>query len=203
MNILSPGIYLTNRLRFPAKFVVLAIIIVIPLIVLGLRVFNSLNASIDTVAQERVGREYLQMTTPVLRFSMLQRAASNRLLAGDASAAQDVISNRAQLETALANLADIDARQGQQLETENRVQRLRESARSLMDSIKPGLSQDDVFAQWNEQLAQTLNFIYYVSATSGMVLDEDYASLFLIDLSTIRMPRKSTLPVRSAASRQV
>ncbi|RMM41752.1 Histidine kinase, HAMP region: chemotaxis sensory transducer [Pseudomonas syringae pv. aptata] len=190
MNILSPGIYLTNRLRFPAKFVVLAIIIVIPLIVLGLRVFNSLNASIDTVAQERVGREYLQMTTPVLRFSMLQRAASNRLLAGDASAAQDVISNRAQLETALANLADIDARQGQQLETENRVQRLRESARSLMDSIKPGLSQDDVFAQWNEQLAQTLNFIYYVSATSGMVLDEDYASLFLIDLSTIRMPRE-------------
>lgn len=190
MNILSPGIYLTNRLRFPAKFVVLAIIIVIPLIVLGLRVFNSLNASIDTVAQERVGREYLQMTTPVLRLSMLQRAASKRLLAGDASAAQDVISNRAQLETALANLADIDARQGQQLETENRVQRLRESARSLMDSIKPGLSQDDVFAQWNEQLAQTLNFIYYVSATSGMVLDEDYASLFLIDLSTIRMPRE-------------
>jgi len=190
MNILSPGIYLTNRLRFPAKFAVLAIIIVIPLIVLGLRVFNSLNASIDTVAQERVGREYLQMTTPVLRLSMLQRAASNRLLAGDASAAQDVISNRAQLETALANLADIDARQGQQLETENRVQRLRESARSLMDSIKPGLSQDDVFAQWNEQLAQTLNFIYYVSATSGMVLDEDYASLFLIDLSTIRMPRE-------------
>ncbi|EGH25943.1 hypothetical protein PSYMO_32799, partial [Pseudomonas amygdali pv. mori str. 301020] len=39
MNILSPGIYLTNRLRFPAKFAVLAIIIVIPLIVLGLRVF--------------------------------------------------------------------------------------------------------------------------------------------------------------------
>ncbi|KFE49765.1 methyl-accepting chemotaxis protein [Pseudomonas congelans] len=190
MNILSPGIYLTNRLRFPAKFAVLAIIIVIPLIVLGLRVFNSLNASIDTVAQERVGREYLQLTTPVLRLSMLQRAASNRLLAGDASAAQDLASNRAQLETALANLADMDARQGQQLETENRVQRLRESTRSLMDSIKPGLSQDEVFAQWNEQLAQTLNFIYFVSATSGMVLDEDYASLFLIDLSTIRMPRE-------------
>lgn len=190
MNILSPGIYLTNRLRFPAKFAVLAIIIVIPLIVLGLRVFNSLNASIDTVAQERVGREYLQLTTPVLRLSMLQRAVSNRLLAGDASAAQDMTSNRAQLETALANLAEMDARQGQQLETENRVQRLRESTRSLMDSIKPGLSQDEVFAQWNEQLAQTLNFIYYVSATSGMVLDEDYASLFLIDLSTIRMPRE-------------
>ncbi|QXW45007.1 methyl-accepting chemotaxis protein [Pseudomonas amygdali] len=190
MNILSPGIYLTNRLRFPAKFAVLAIIIVIPLIVLGLRVFNSLNASIDTVAQERIGREYLHVMTPVLRLSMLQRAATNRLLAGDASAAQDLASNRNQLETALGNLADMDARQGRLLETESRVQRLREGARSLMESLKPGLSQDEVFAQWNEQLAQTLNFIYYVSATSGMVLDEDYASLFLIDLSTIRMPRE-------------
>ncbi|AAZ36101.1 methyl-accepting chemotaxis protein [Pseudomonas savastanoi pv. phaseolicola] len=190
MNILSPGIYLTNRLRFPAKFAVLAIIIVIPLIVLGLRVFNSLNASIDTVAQERIGREYLHVVTPVLRLSMLQRAATNRLLAGDASAAQDLASNRTQLETAFNNLADMDARQGSLLETESRVQRLRESARSLMESTKPGLSQDEVLAQWNEQLAQTLNFIYYVSATSGMVLDEDYASLFLIDLSTIRMPRE-------------
>ncbi|RMO84029.1 Methyl-accepting chemotaxis protein [Pseudomonas syringae pv. tagetis] len=190
MNILSPGIYLTNRLRFPAKFAVLAIIVVIPLIVLGLRVFNSLNSSIDTVAQERVGREYLHAVTPILRLSMLQRAATNRLLAGDASAAQDLVTNRGQLETAFNNLADMDARQGRTLETENRVQRLRDGARSLMDSVKPGLAQDEFFAQWNEQLAQTLNFIYYVSATSGMVLDEDYASLFMIDLSTIRMPRE-------------
>ncbi|EPM62008.1 methyl-accepting chemotaxis protein [Pseudomonas syringae pv. actinidiae ICMP 19071] len=190
MNILSPGIYLTNRLRFPAKFAVLAIIVVIPLIVLGLRVFNSLNSSIDTVAQERVGREYLHVVTPILRLSMLQRAATNRLLAGDASAAQDLVNNRGQLETAFNSLADMDARQGRTLETENRVQRLRDGARSLMDSVKPGLAQDEFFAQWNEQLAQTLNFIYYVSATSGMVLDEDYASLFMIDLSTIRMPRE-------------
>ncbi|RMR33861.1 Methyl-accepting chemotaxis protein [Pseudomonas syringae pv. coriandricola] len=190
MNILSPGVYLTNRLRFPAKFAVLAITVVIPLIVLGLRVFNSLNSSIDTVAQERVGREYLHVVTPILRLSMLQRAATNRLLAGDASAAQDLVTNRGQLETAFNNLADMDARQGRTLETENRVQRLRDGARSLMDSVKPGLAQDEFFAQWNEQLAQTLNFIYYVSATSGMVLDEDYASLFMIDLSTIRMPRE-------------
>ncbi|MFH4234064.1 hypothetical protein WAJ75_23970, partial [Acinetobacter baumannii] len=78
--------------------------------------------------QERIGREYLHVVTPVLRLSMLQRAATNRLLAGDASAAQDLASNRTQLETAFNNLADMDARQGSLLETESRVQRLRESA---------------------------------------------------------------------------
>ncbi|MCF5709715.1 HAMP domain-containing protein [Pseudomonas syringae] len=190
MNILSPGIYLTNRLRFPAKFTVLAIIITIPLLVLGMRVFNSLNASIDTVAQERMGREYLHVVTPVLRLSMLQRALTNRVLTGDTSATQDFAANRSQLETAFATLADIDARQGRTFETENRVQRLRDGARTIMDSVKPGVSPEDAFAQWNGQLTQNLNFIYYLSATSGLVLDEDYASLFLIDLSTIRMPRQ-------------
>ncbi|AHG43443.1 chemotaxis protein [Pseudomonas syringae CC1557] len=190
MNILSPGISLTNRLRFPAKFAVLAIIIVIPLIILGMRVFSNLNSRIDSVEQERVGREYLLTVTPILRLSMLQRAHTNRLLSGDASAAQDLANNRNQLETAFNNLSDMDARKGPELDTENRVQRLREGARSLMESVKPGLSPDDFFAQWNEQLAQTLNFIYYVSATSGLVLDDDPATLFLIDLSTIRMPRE-------------
>ncbi|POR69297.1 methyl-accepting chemotaxis protein [Pseudomonas avellanae] len=190
MNILSPGISLTNRLRFPAKFAVLAVIIVIPLVILGMRVFSNLNSRIDSVEQERVGREYLLTVTPILRLSMLQRAHTNRLLSGDASAAQDLANNRNQLETAFNNLSDMDARKGPELETENRVQRLRESARSLMESVKPGLSPDDFFAQWNEQLAQTLNFIYYVSATSGLVLDDDPATLFLIDLSTIRMPRE-------------
>ncbi|POR66263.1 methyl-accepting chemotaxis protein [Pseudomonas syringae pv. syringae] len=190
MNILSPGISLTNRLRFPAKFAVLAIIIVIPLVILGMRVFSNLNSRIDSVEQERVGREYLLTVTPILRLSMLQRAHTNRLLSGDASAAQDLVNNRNQLETAFNNLSDMDARKGSELETENRVQRLRESARSLMEGVKPGLSPEDFFAQWNEQLAQTLNFIYYVSATSGLVLDDDPATLFLIDLSTIRMPRE-------------
>ncbi|AVB23509.1 methyl-accepting chemotaxis protein [Pseudomonas avellanae] len=190
MNILSPGISLTNRLRFPAKFAVLAVIIVIPLVILGMRVFSNLNSRIDSVEQERVGREYLLTVTPILRLSMLQRAHTNRLLSGDASAAQDLANNRNQLETAFNNLSDMDARKGPELETENRVQRLRESARTLMEGVKPGLSPDDFFAQWNEQLAQTLNFIYYVSATSGLVLDDDPATLFLIDLSTIRMPRE-------------
>ncbi|RMT74002.1 Methyl-accepting chemotaxis protein, partial [Pseudomonas syringae pv. theae] len=76
---------------------------------------NSLNSSIDTVAQERVGREYLHVVTPILRLSMLQRAATNRLLAGDASAAQDLVNNRGQLETAFNSLADMDARQGRTL----------------------------------------------------------------------------------------
>ena len=50
--------------------------------------------------------------------------------------------------------------------------------------------QGSTFGAWSEQLIQTLNFFYYVSATSGLALDSDYASLFLIDITSVRLPRE-------------
>lgn len=190
MNILAPAVYLTNRLRFPAKFALLAIIVLLPLTLLGARLLNQLNASIDNIHSEQVGQRYLMDVTPVLRLSMLQRALTNRLLSGDATAQPDLAANQAKLQEAFAKLETTDRQFNTALETGDRVQRLRSGADGLINQTRAGADQTNMFDQWSDQLTQTLNFIYFVSATSGMVLDEDYASLFLIDQSTLRLPRQ-------------
>ena len=190
MNILAPAVYLTNRLRFPAKFAVLAIIVLLPLALLGARLLHQLNASIDNIHSEQVGQRYLMDVTPVLRLSMLQRALTNRLLSGDQTAQPDLAANQAKLLDAFTKLETTDRQFTVELETSDRVQRLRSGAEGLISQTKTGADQASMFDQWSEQLTQTLNFIYFVSATSGMVLDEDYASLFLIDQSTLRLPRQ-------------
>ena len=190
MNILAPAVYLTNRLRFPAKFAVLAIIVLLPLALLGARLLHQLNASIDNIHSEQVGQRYLMDVTPVLRLSMLQRALTNRLLSGDQTAQPDLAANQAKLLEAFTKLETTDRQFTVELETSDRVQRLRSGAEGLISQTKAGADQASMFDQWSEQLTQTLNFIYFVSATSGMVLDEDYASLFLIDQSTLRLPRQ-------------
>ncbi len=190
MNILAPAVYLTNRLRFPAKFAVLAIIVLLPLALLGARLLHQLNASIDNIHSEQVGQRYLMDVTPVLRLSMLQRALTNRLLSGDATAQPDLAANQAKLQEAFTKLETTDRQFTVELETGDRVQRLRSGADGLINQTRAGADQAGMFDQWSDQLTQTLNFIYFVSATSGMVLDEDYASLFLIDQSTLRLPRQ-------------
>ena len=190
MNILAPAVYLTNRLRFPAKFAVLAIIVLLPLTLLGARLLNQLNASIDNIHSEQVGQRYLTDVTPVLRLSMLQRALTNRLLSGDQTAQPDLAANQAKLLEAYTRLETTDRQLGAGLETGDRVQRLRSGAEGLISQTKTGADQATLFDAWSDQMTQTLNFIYFVSATSGMVLDEDYASLFLIDQSTLRLPRQ-------------
>ena len=190
MNILAPAVYVTNRLRFPAKFAVLAIIVLLPLSLLGARLLHQLNTSIENIHSEQVGQRYLMDVTPVLRLSMLQRALTNRLLSGDQTAQPDLAANQTKLLDAYTKLEATDRQFTVELETGDRVQRLRSGAEGLISQTKTGADPASMFDAWSEQLTQTLNFIYFVSATSGMVLDEDYASLFLIDQSTIRLPRQ-------------
>ncbi|MCF5072877.1 HAMP domain-containing protein, partial [Pseudomonas syringae] len=190
MNILAPAINLANRLRFPAKFGVLAIIVLIPLVLLGTRVIHQINGSLEVIRSEQVGQRYLLDVTPVLRLSMLQRALTNRLLSGDRNAQADLSANQLKLEDAFSKLAATDRQFNTQLETGDRVQRLHTAAQRLIEQAKADANQNEMFDNWNDQLTETLNFVYYVSATSGMVLDEDYASLFMIDQSTLRLPRQ-------------
>jgi methyl-accepting chemotaxis protein len=190
MNILAPAVTLANRLRFKTKFAVLAIIVLVPLLLLGTRFIVQLNDSLAVIRSEQTGQRYLLDVTPILRLSMMQRALTNRLLSGDQTAQADVLANQAKIEDAFSKLATTDRQFNDALQTGDRVERLHASATRLMSLAKPGVDPGGMFDQWNDQLTETLNFVYYVSATSGMVLDEDYASLFMIDLSTLRLPRQ-------------
>ncbi|MEO8489361.1 methyl-accepting chemotaxis protein [Pseudomonas sp.] len=190
MNILAPAVHMANRLRFSTKFAVLAIIVLIPLGLLGTRVLNQINESLEVIRSEQLGQRYLLDVTPVMRISMMQRALTNRLLSGDKTAQADLATNQEKLEGAFSKLTATDRQYNTQLETGDRVQRLHDGAQRLIELAKADADQTAMFDGWSDQLNETLNFVYYVSATSGMVLDEDYASLFMIDQSTLRLPRQ-------------
>jgi len=49
MNILAPAVHLADRLRFSTKFGVLAIIVLIPLVLLGTRVIHQINGSLEVI----------------------------------------------------------------------------------------------------------------------------------------------------------
>ncbi|WP_409457141.1 hypothetical protein [Pseudomonas oryzihabitans] len=187
MNLLTPAVRVMNRLRFPAKFACLAAIILAPLLFLSFYLYQDIQQQRIGLAQEIEGQRYLVQLTPVARLSMLQRALTKRLQDGDSSAQQDWQSNRDNLLKAYDDLARLDRELGGLLETGDRVSQLRLGTERLLQG-KTGTSLE-VFEAWNEQLTKTLNFFYHVSATSGLALDTDYVSFFLVDLTSLRLPR--------------
>ena len=191
MNLLSPAVRMMNRLKFPAKFACLAAIVLMPLLFLSVYLYQNIQEQRITLAQEIEGQRYMLKLTPVARLSMLQRALTKRLQDGDTSAQQDWQNNRESLIKAYDDLAGIDRELGVRLETGERVSQLRQGVDRLLQG-EAGTPLE-VFEAWNLQLTKTLNFFYYVSATSGLALDSDYTSLFLIDMTSLRLPREINL----------
>lgn len=191
MNLLNPAVRVMNRLRFPAKFACLAAIVLVPLLLLSVYLYQDIQEQRTSLAQEIEGQRYLVQLTPVARLSMLQRALTKRLQDGDTSAQQDWQSNRENLLKAYDDLSRLDRELGGQLETGDRVSQLRLGAERLMQPTSG--TPLEVFEAWNEQLTKTLNFFYHVSATSGLALDPDYTSFFLIDITSLRLPREINL----------
>ncbi|GAC1038307.1 methyl-accepting chemotaxis protein [Pseudomonas sp. No.117] len=191
MNLLTPAVRLMNRLRFPAKFACLAAIVLVPLLFLSFYIYQDIQEQRVGLVQEIAGQRYLTQLTPIARLSMLQRALTKRLQDGDGSAQSDWQANRDALLKAYDDLGRLDRELGGPLETGTRLSQLRQNAERLLQGV-PGTSLE-VFDAWSEQLTQTLNFFYYVSATSGLVLESDYTSLFLVDITSLRLPREINL----------
>ncbi|WP_454252450.1 methyl-accepting chemotaxis protein [Pseudomonas sp. Marseille-Q7302] len=191
MNLLTPAVTIMNRLRFPAKFVCLATIVLVPLLFLSVYLYQDIQEQRVSLTQEIDGQRYLTQLTPVARLSMLQRALTKRVQDGDTSAQQDWQNNRDNLLKAYDDLGQLDRELGGKLETGDRVSQLRLGAERLLQGTSGNSL--EVFEGWNEQLTKTLNFFYYVSATSGLALDADYTSLFLIDITSLRLPREINL----------
>ncbi|MCK6188282.1 hypothetical protein KZX66_11140 [Pseudomonas sp. EYE_354] len=172
------AVHLADRLRVSTKFGVLAIIVFIPLVLLGTRVIHQINESLAVIRSEQLGQRYLLHVTPVLRLSMLHRALTNRFLSGDRTARADLSANQTKLEDAFSKLAATDSQFTTQLETGDRVQRLHTGVQRLIEqAAKADANKNEMFDNWSDQLTETLNFVYYVSATSGMVLDEGQAQV--------------------------
>lgn len=202
MNLLAPALFVTNRVRFPMKFAILGFIVLIPLLLLGTRAMLSLNTSITGIKHEQVGQQYLLDVTPILRLTMIQRALTHGMLSGDTNAVANAARNAEKLNDAYATLAAQDAKFSTQLATTDRVQTLRTASVQLVERAKAGEAPLVIFSAWNDQLTDLMNFVYYITATSGMILDEDAGSLYLIDLSSIRLPRQINLvgQIRGLAS---
>src|SRR5262249_4520017 len=93
----NPGIKLMNQLKYPQKFIMVGLVLVLPLaIVLGLFVYQ-INLVIDFAAKEQLG---LQYNTPLIRF--LQDTQQHAALVYAATSGGDAV--RTRLATQLAKV---------------------------------------------------------------------------------------------------
>lgn len=177
---------------------ILALFTAITIAVLYLFI-SAKNEPINFGKQEMVGNVYQRPVEKVFRFISRHRAMAQRALYGDKASEAGLADVQKSIDTALAELATVDAKVGADLQfTEKGLSsRKREhftvanlskewnDLKGKLMSVKPAES-NDLHAH---MIADLRGMIAHLGDTSNLILDPDLDSYYLMDITLLALPQ--------------
>jgi methyl-accepting chemotaxis protein len=187
---MAPGRWLMQRLQLPLKVVLVVGAFMVPIGMLGQFYWQNAGSQIDFAVQERAGVRWLKAWLPVMQAAQSYRLASTHgaavAAAGGTGAASDTAAAAQALNTALAQLALVDAELAGVLNTGSRVTQLRALAQGLPT---PSASTDSQSTTAHDALSTALMAAAtHVGDASNLVLDPDLDSFYAMQASVIDGP---------------
>jgi methyl-accepting chemotaxis protein len=184
-GIWAPGIRLFRRIRFRAKALILSAMFLMPIAVLSWQYFTDKNAAIEFVAQERQGVMAMRDVMPLFKAITDARSLS-RTLAGGMDVSADYAQARQHINQALDQMVhNLDA-QHDPLGIKPAVSKVQtawhEAAQTKAELSANGRS------IWVPVAAATMELIHQIGDQSGLVLDPDIDSYYMINALVLTLP---------------
>jgi methyl-accepting chemotaxis protein len=185
--ILAPGIALIDRLRYPAKFLMILVIILIPMVTMGYLLVTEVEKKVVALEAEHVGISYFAGIRPLIQHIPQHRGMSGGFLNGDETFRQKMLDKQRDIDTMFAKLAELDGELGKTLETGNRVSQLHSQWEKLKGSVF-SITPKQSFTAHTELIANVIGLGEQVADSSGLILDPALDSYYMMDLVVIQMP---------------
>ncbi len=185
MSPLRPGVLLMRRLNIPVKMGLMGLLLAVPMLVMLLASGQRAASDLQVVRQELAGARVVSALVDAVTALQTQRDLMMRALSGDATArTRQADAGRALLD-ALAAVDRVHA-DNALFEMPAQWPQARDAARALLEG--PGEARRDaLFAQYSNQIETLRQTVLHVGERSGLLLDPEAASYYLMDLSVQRM----------------
>ena len=178
--VFAPARWVMQRLPFAAKFAVLAVVLLLPLVYVTTQYRSVQQASIDFSAKERLGIEYI--------------IPANALVAEVAEAADASLEgrpvDRTALDAAVAAVDEVDAELGGTLETTQLWNEVKAGLTSAL--ARQDLSPTERFTVWQGVLSGTTAVVTRAGDKSNLILDPDLDTFYLMDAVVVKVPAMIT-----------
>jgi len=188
MNIiLSPAVALMSRLKYGGKFLLVSILLITVTLVMTYQLSTSALSSIEYSHQEIYAIDYLKKIISLYKNSLAFRQLELSYLSGDGTAKDKL--NTLQ-NTINDQVSDIDAY--------DKIENVHLSSTEMWKKVKVKwdkikttelqTSLQEQFILQREFVDTLFSLIMQVATTSGLILDPDFDSYILMDLTTIQLP---------------
>ena len=181
---LKPGIALMRRLRIPTKMALMGVLLMLPLLLLVAVTWQAAQADLAFTRSERQGVVLLRQGSALVAQLQLHRGLTNRALSGDASAQPALLEARSGLQKALATL-DQGVQSAPALNLDAAWGRLTPRLRALSQGAHAA-QRNEAFAEHSEAVEQLRQWILLLAERSGLLLEPEASTYFLVDLAVER-----------------
>ncbi|MCW8906231.1 MAG: methyl-accepting chemotaxis protein [Sedimenticola sp.] len=179
-SILLPAMYLMDRLRYPLKFGLIFLVVLIPLVMLSVFLINQVNQDILLVENEQRGLAYIKVVRQPIEHIQQHRGMTSAFLNGATDFRSRIMDKRSVVDAKLAELAEADRELGEVLGTSGRMARIQQQ----WEMIKANsLDQEPAKAikAHTDLLADMIGLMSEVADASEITLDPRLDTYYLGD----------------------
>jgi len=184
---MNAAIQLMNRLSYPKKMLLISVVFLIPIILLISLLLNQLGAGITSAEKEMRGLEYIKTVRQLYQHMPQHRGMTNAYLNGASSFKSKILDKRKAI---VADIAAIDAINSR-FENEFKTDALWSEIKQNWQQLEPRAFSNpakQTFQEHTALIAKIYNLFKQVSNESGLVLDPELNTYYLMDAIVYRLP---------------
>ncbi|WP_260293209.1 methyl-accepting chemotaxis protein [Sedimenticola hydrogenitrophicus] len=178
--ILLPAMVLMERLRYPFKFGLIFLVVLVPLVLLSINLITQINEGVEVVRHERQGLAYIRAIRQPIEHIQQHRGMTSAFLNGADSFRDRILSKRSEIDRLMADLAALDRELGSALETAGKVSLLLQK----WEAIKATSMQQESALAINAHtglLTDMIDLMSRVADVSEITLDSRLDTYYLGD----------------------
>ncbi|TYP69422.1 methyl-accepting chemotaxis protein [Paenibacillus methanolicus] len=184
MKVFAPFVYIMNRLSYVKKFLLIGLLVLIPISILSVDLFRTLQSSIEVSKQERDGVTYL---APVKTLMMQMQKSRSMVDNGNKLAASQVDAIKAEMKQRIGLVDAMDVKYGEAFGTSAQWSSFK-SGWSLLEQQYADLTVDESVSWHIKLIQQLLEMQLDISDGSNMTMDPELSSFSLVNMIINRLP---------------
>ncbi|TVO75868.1 methyl-accepting chemotaxis protein [Sedimenticola selenatireducens] len=179
-NILLPAMYLMERLRYPLKFGLIFLFVLIPLVLLSANLITSLNENVRFLENERHGLAYIKAIRQPIEHIQQHRGMISAFLNGASDFRERILSKRADIDKRIDELLVVDRELGDELETAGKIAAILQKWNNIKANAMNQESSVAIKAH-TELLADMIDLMNQIADASEITLDPKLDTYYMGD----------------------
>lgn len=176
--ILKPATVLMDHMRYPIKFAIIFLIVLIPLVILSLNLITSISEDVNFLKNERTGLAYIKAVRQPIEHVQQHRGMMAVYLNGTTEFRDRIMQKRNIVDKKLAELKEIDNKLGAQFGTGGSIDELLQQWNSIKANTMT-MSTAEAIKVHNVMIARMLALMSSVADASGITLDPKLDSYYM------------------------